>query len=188
MSTEADLAGLEKLLTLLNAEDKKTAEKLCRDLVVERKDLVQLILAGRAGALEPYKYACHFAQIHPEHLRPTPRDDAALGQNGIGPLAPRAAKAVRKMFQTFEERRMFAAHLFYLPGQDIWHLFYFDQRDLDEHQNHWTVGGSHIHYSRECFTQQSLAAVWGAVCGLPPNPPGSLHVRFEGIPGEEAHG
>lgn len=184
-----DLAadGVSKLLDLLNATDKKTAEKLCRDLLVNRKDLVQLVLAGRTGALAPYQYACHFTEVRPEHLQLTAANSAALSDNGVGPLSLDAAKAVRKISQTFVERRAFAAHLFYLPSGDIWHLFYFDQRDVDKNENHWTVGGPHIHYSRECFTQQSLKEVWEAICALLPKPPKSLHVRFESAPAE-GHG
>ena len=29
-----------------------------------------------------------------------------------------------------EDRRIFAAHLFYTPDYDFWHIFSFDQRDL----------------------------------------------------------
>lgn len=176
---ERDRDGLEKLLQLFNIEGKRDVKKYCRDLVVRSEDLFHVILAGHVSGLKPYKYACHFAHISPEHLRPTDRDLAALAENGIGPLSREARKTVTKISQIFQDRRLFAAHLFYTPSTKYWHMFYFDQRDVSDVANHWKVGGPHIHYSRESFCREPLAPVWRAVCSSPPRPPSSLHIRYD---------
>jgi len=172
-------SGFEKVIHLFNIEDKRPAEKYCRDLVISSEDLFHIILAGRAGGMAPYIYACHFAESMPEHLHLTENDHSALRSNGVGPLNREATKSLNKITQTFKDRRMFAAHLFYSPSKKYWHLFYFDQRDLEAHGNHWKVGGPHIHYSRESFSNEPLEEVWRKICSKAPRPPKSIHVNYD---------
>lgn len=179
MLERADRDGLEKILRLLNIEGKKELQKYCRDLVIRSEDMFHLILAGRTSGLQPYKYACHFDQITPAHLNPTDQDFAALSTNGVGSLSRAARKTVTKISQIFQDRRVFSAHLFYMPSFKYWHLFYFDQRDVADTTNHWKIGGSHIHYSRESFCREPLAVVWAAVCASPPCLPSSVHIRYD---------
>lgn len=171
--------GIEKLVTLFNLGDKRSVEKYCRDIVISSADLCHIILAGRANGIDPYLYACHFAESTPDHLLPTSRDLAAMSSNGVGALSRGARKAVAKTFQIFKDRRLFAAHLFYSPSEKYWHLFYFDQRDTEATANHWRIGGPHIHYSRESFCREPLAEVWAKICGTPICPPKSVHIRYD---------
>jgi hypothetical protein len=90
----------------------------------------------------------------------------------------RGNKFVRKISQLFRDRRVFCSHLIYMPTKDRWHLICFDQRDMAEAGNHWKAGGSHIHYSRECYSNDSLDEVWTRVRGRPPKRPASEHIRF----------
>ena len=170
--------GLQGLVDLINAADKRTAKKICRDLVVDGEDLFDLIMAGRSGLLEPYHYACHFADYTPPHVQPTTEQMSALSSHGEGEFTGNAARAITRIGQMFKERRLFAAHLFYLPEQDFWSLLYFDQRDRSRFNNHWKVGGPHIHYSCEAFTSDSLHNVWQAICQIQPLAPSSEHIRY----------
>jgi hypothetical protein len=176
---ERDREGVEKLLRLLNLKGKKDVKKYCRDLLIRSENLFQIILAGRVSGLHPYKYACHFDETAPSHLNPTDRDIAAFTANGVGPMSRDARKTATKIAQIFQDRRLFAAHLFYTSSCKYWHLFYFDQRDITDRANHWKVGGSHIHYSQESFCRDPLSEVWLAVCASPPRPPSSVHVRYD---------
>ena len=90
-----------------------------------------------------------------------------------------AQKAFRKIDQIFKDRRQFAAHLFFMPSHKYWHLIYFDQRDTESKGNHWKIGGTHVHYSRESFCQQSMKVMWQNICSNPPKPPNSLHIRYK---------
>ncbi len=179
MTLNTHNSGVSRLIELFNINDKKSAKKYCRNIVITSQDLYSIILAGRDGILAPYQYACHFSDIVPSHLSPTVRDRAALQANDVGFHSSRTAKVISKIMQIPVERRMFAAHLFYPPSKDYWHLLYFDQRDTDSNDNHWSVGGSHIHYSRETFCRAPLLAMWQAICEQPPRPPSSTHVRYE---------
>lgn len=178
MQDDSTTPGFEGLLNLLNAPDKSSAQKICKDLVIESKDLFDFIIAGRNGLLQPYRYACHFSDYTPEHVIPSAEQLSALSHHGVGLFTGKAKTAVNKMFQAIKDRRMFAAHLLYLPPQDYWSLFYFDQRDQTEFGNHWKIGGSHIHYSCEAFTRDSMQSMWQAICQLRPSPPSAEHIRY----------
>ncbi len=157
-----DNADVEGLARLFNIESKRDLEKYCRDFVVRHIDFVAFILVARAGGLEPYRYACHFAERVPSHLCATDEELAALSQNGIGPLQGKARKAVSKTFQLFQDRRCFAAHLFYTLDYAYWYLFYFNDRDRAAKQNHWQHG-SHIHLISSHWPNLKLEEVWQRV-------------------------
>jgi hypothetical protein len=187
MNQRIDPDGFAQLLELFNIPTKREVERHCRKMEITSDDLFHMIIAGRdTTALAPYRYANHFAELRRPHLYPNEHDSAALQANGVGPLSPAAAKSVRKMFQLFEERRAFAAHFFFTPSHNHWHLLYFDQRDLETANNHWRPGGSHIHYSRESFTREPLIEVWQRVCSDPPTLPSSVHIRYRQLGGEKS--
>jgi hypothetical protein len=125
-----------------------------------------------------YQYACHFADCIPEHLEPTEAERDAIGRSKVGPVVDNAAKKfLTKTGQTFVERKLFAAHLFYSPSQRHWHLFYFEQRDKAEYRNHWKHG-PHIHYTSEMLMRTPLSEVWGKVQTDQAAYLKGLHVRY----------
>lgn len=170
-------ASLEKLLGLFNLSKKREVERYCQELVISSHDFASVLLAGRVAGLGPYKYACHFNESTPDHLHPKKDELAALATNGVGQLRGPALKAMRKVNQVFLDRRMLAMHLFYTSSQKFWHLFYFDQRDYEDCNNHWKHG-PHIHYSQDLFTREPLSQVWAKATAEKPVFPPSLHVRY----------
>lgn len=172
-----ETANIEGLIKLFNIESKRGLEKYCRTLVVRKIDFVALILGARAGSLEPYRYACHFNQAVPAHLQATAEELTALSQNGIGPLKGKAKKAVTKTFQLFDERRCFAAHLFYTPCYSYWYLFYFDQRDEAMQTNHWEYG-PHMHLVSSHWSNLKLKQVWLQMKEGDINFASKIHLRF----------
>ena len=88
-----------------------------------------------------------------------------------------AQKFLSKVNAIFEERRLFASHLFFTPDQRHWNLFYFDQRDTNERDNHWK-GGSHIHLITS-LSNLDLASVWLKVQMGETNFSQKLHLRYE---------
>lgn len=72
--------NLKPLLALFNVQSKRETELHCRDLVIYSGNLASIILAGRAGLLGNYQYACHFADCIPEHLEPTEAERDAIGR------------------------------------------------------------------------------------------------------------
>jgi hypothetical protein len=159
----ADEPDLRPVLELLNATTKAEAEKLADALVLEERALSYLILGAQAGALGDYSHSAYFDHETPRHLRPAETELAALGRTGVGRIIDRQAlKAIRKIEQTFVERRMLAAHIFYTPCQRFWHLFHFRQQDLKDRDSHW-IGGRHIHYTSDLFVNQPASAVWNTI-------------------------
>jgi len=172
-----DQKAFEDLVTLFNTERKRDVQALCRKLVIGSDEFANVVLAARVAGLGPYLYACHFAEVAPEHLAPSSEELNALGRSGVGTLSGKALAAVRKIDQMFEDRRLLAAHLFYDRSLKFWHLFYFDQRDYQADKNHWKHG-PHLHYSRDSFTREPLSEIWRKVCQPKPEFPKSVHVRY----------
>jgi hypothetical protein len=145
---------------IFNANSKRELTKHCKNLVVYRQDLASLILAAQHGILAPYKYANHFARALPDHLHPTDAEQDAIASNGVGTFRSReASKFATKVFQLFREQRSLAAHLFYTSSQNHWHLFYFDNRDTSEEQNHWKHG-PHLHYVSNLWPELTMKEAW----------------------------
>ncbi|MBB1601060.1 hypothetical protein [Variovorax sp. UMC13] len=170
--------GFDQLLELFNLSKKNEVSKFCRQLTITRDDLYSLILGGRAGVLEPYRYACHFDQLVPATRHLTDADLQNLSDAKVGVASPALRKVIRKVDQAMIERRLFAAHLFYVPGGEHWHLLYFDQRDRSRYGNHWKQGGPHIHYVRDGYVNEDLRQMWAQVCARPPRPPSGEHIRL----------
>ena len=170
--------SLTRLLQLFNLERKRDVERYCSDLVITSEDLTDLLLAASVAGIPPYCYACHFHDLQPESLQPTEAQLMALGSNGVGPLSKQAAKAVKKVSQTFKDRRLLSLHLFYTLDQKYWHLFYFDQRDYSGIDNHWKHG-PHIHYCHDSFTNEPLASIWARATADQPSLPPELHIRYD---------
>ena len=137
-----------------------------------------MILAAQHGALAPYRYANHFAREMPTHLRPTEAESDAIATNGVGSFRSREArKFASKIFQLFHEQRSLAAHLFYTPSRTYWHLFYFDNRDTNEEQNHWKHG-PHIHYVSDLWPELTMEAAWNQVKSGEVKFSNKLHLRY----------
>ena len=129
------------LLEVFNFRSKRELFTHSKNLVVHQQDMVALILAARGNALGPCCYANHFAQTTPDHLHPNGAQKDAFATNGVGTFRTKEAqKFVSKTFQLFSERRAVAAHLFYTADRQYWHIFYFDNRDISESENHWKHG------------------------------------------------
>ena len=178
METVEKPEELADFFELFNAPTKREAIKLCKAMTVTDEGLATLIMAARAGLLAPYEYACHFSNHLPKELTFGERERSGLADNGLGSFGPEARRSAVRISQIFKERRLFAAHLFFDTSHRYWHLIYFDQRDRDWRDNHWKVGGPHIHYSRETFVAKPLKEVWRSVRAAPPRPPTSAHIRY----------
>jgi hypothetical protein len=155
--------SLAEFVTLFHLSTKADVERHCRDLVVLKQDFVALVMAAQDGALEPYRYANRFLQRMPGHLNPKPTELAALSATKVGAqIEGEARKAMNKIAESFEERRLFAAHLIFTPDHKFWHLLYFDQKDTDDRDNHWREG-AHIHYTNDRFHRDPLPKIWSRV-------------------------
>ena len=166
------------LLEVFNVESKRKLEAHCRNLVVHRQDLAALIVAAQSGALSPYLYANYFDRRVAPGIVPNDEEHAAFSENGAGPFKTKGAKKfARKVFQMFGEQRALAAHLFYTPGHEYWYLFYFDNRDTTEEENHWRHG-AHIHLVCSLWPNLEMPRVWEQVHTGHLTFPSKLHLRY----------
>lgn len=137
-----------------------------------------MIMAAQRGAMHPYMYANHFARTFPDHLITNEKEQSALAENGIGEFKTKEAKKfASKSFQLFHEQRSLAAHLFYTQDHRYWNLFYFDNRDLAQHSNHWEFG-AHIHFVSDLWSGVTLDDAWSQIKSGNIKISGKLHIRY----------
>lgn len=169
---------MKEFLKLLSLERKKDIESFCREWTISSEDFANFIFAGITGALSPYQHWRHHVNLEPEHLWPTDEELQALGKNGVGKIEGKALKAVTKISQLFEQRKLISVHVFYPPSKKHWHMFYFNQRDTSGEDNHWDLG-PHIHYSHDSFLNASLDQVIEQIMQKKPKLPKSIHIKYD---------
>jgi hypothetical protein len=143
-----------QVIDLINAKRKSDQSDICRELMLSAIELADLALCARHGHLWPYKYACYFSDKTPSHLNPGNIGDSIRGSD-----ITKKKKAINTIFQFDKERRHIACHMFYTECHDFWHLFYFDQRDVCMHGNHWKHG-AHIHYVSDLYCTLKADQAW----------------------------
>lgn len=135
---------LNSLLAIFNIATKSELSEHCRSTVIDSSDLANLIYACMIDAIPIQHFRFH-KHHYPEQTIPAVSEHEALVRNGVGPLSREAKKFANKIDQMFAQRRLFNGHMFIPRNHPTdWHLFYFDQRDVDPHNNHWGQG-EHIH-------------------------------------------
>ena len=170
-----DLEGLFKIFTF---DKKRDLERYCRDVVVYGSDFAAFIRACNGSEALPFFHRIYYHDIVPEHLVPTDAGRAAIAANGVGLLKPEARKAVRKVFQLFEDRRWLVGHMFYTESLYEWHFFCFDQRDTEaSRRNHWK-NGAHMHFVNWLWPNYGARLVWSAFAANNVTPGGSVHIRY----------
>ncbi len=151
-------------------------EKYCREVVINSNDFANFILACEMGNF-PLLHQIHYRDYVPEHLYLNDKDTAALAANPGGLLQPDARKAVRKIGQMFKDRRYLVGHIFYLPDLSKWHFFQFDQRDIEDGENHWKEG-AHIHFLNWLWPNYGAKTLWEDFTSGRAKINDSLHVRY----------
>ncbi len=170
--------GIRDLIEIFNIETKRHLYKHCSKMVVHRRDLVALIISAKNGVFYPYKYANFFDRYLPEHLFPSEKQIEALENNGVGSYKSKAAsKVFSKLMQLKKQHRTLAAHLFYTPGFQYWHLFYFDNHDVEKTDNHWKYG-PHIHLVNYLWSGIKIVDVWDGVQSGNLSFSNKIHLKF----------
>src|SRR5579864_6027144 len=170
-------SNLESLLKIFSFEKIKDLERYCRDLTIRSDDFFALVLACEHSG-EPFAHEMSHRDKVPTHLVPSDSEIEALKSTPAGTwLSGDAAKAARKMSQSFEERRYLVGHMFFTSDYSKWHFFCFDQRDLENTGNHWKKG-SHVHFVNWLWPGQNAKSVWSNFVAEDNRPSRAIHLRF----------
>ena len=174
---ESNLEGMAKIFSF---EKKQDLERYLRSLTIRSEDFFALVLACEHSG-NPFSHEITYRDKVPEHLVPSDSEIQALENTPAGTLLTGdAEKAVRKMSQSFKERRYLVGHMFFTPDYAKWHLFCFDQRDLDTEGNHWKEG-SHVHFINWLWPRQDAKSVWSNFVTEDQRPGGAIHLRFSDL-------
>lgn len=167
-------SSLDDLISILSIDRKQELKRHCRVATITQTDFANLIMTCMAGGI-PLSHRRHHRGYIPDHLQLSEHDIGAL--TPTGQFKERAQKTMRKVSAIFNERRLLSGHIFLSPDHSRWHLFYFDQRDFSERNNHWD-GGSHIHLINWLWPGRTAQSTWREFCDGNPNMKGALHIRF----------
>jgi hypothetical protein len=108
-------SNLESLMKIFSFDKRKDLERYCRDLTIRSDDFFALVLACECSG-EPFIHEISHRDRVPTHLVPSDSEIEALKNTPAGTLlSGDAAKAARKMSQSFEERRYLVGHMFFVP-------------------------------------------------------------------------
>lgn len=162
----------EKIIVLLNIDKKSELEKYCKNLIITLEELVGLIInCNGIGYLHEIK--TH--QFIPSHLKHTDEELNSLCLLKQHIITKQFKKFINKISQIFKERRWLIAHLFF--NETKWHLFYFDQRDINRSKNHWKEG-EHIHFVNYLWPQYSRDELWSSFGQKNTRIKDKLHIKF----------
>jgi uncharacterized protein YlbG (UPF0298 family) len=152
--------GPSPLTTLFSLRRARELRKFCKHAIITTKDFSQTIMLCELNVLL-WRHEIFRRDVIPEHLVPTDKEMSLLRGLKAGDTIP---KPINKIMNSFKERRLLVGHIFYNSDLSNWHLIYFDQRDTDAHQNHWSEG-SHVHLIN-CVVRpnQNAAEVWKQFC------------------------
>ena len=164
----------EYLHKMLEIEKKSELEKYCKNLIITQEALFKLITSShKIGYLHQIKHI----DFVPPHLKPTGKEKEALSSAKAGEtLAGDAKKLVNKISQIFKERRLLSVHVF--CNNTKWHLFYFDQDDMEERNNHWKHG-PHIHFVNYLWPNLDINNLWKLFNKVESSAAGKLHIRYK---------
>ena len=174
MLPEHDFGNLVKILQITKKND---LVKYCKSLVIHGDDFANLITICEAFRIG-LAHKIYTRQFVPPHLHPTKEEAKALDTSEDPKLHGKGLKFIRNINQMFYERRFVVGHLFFTRELKYWHFFYFDQKDIDEYDNHWEYG-PHIHLVNHLWPNYDAKTVWQTFTSDNPFIKGSLHIRFD---------
>lgn len=170
--------NIEKIIHIFNIDSKSDLMKYCRDLIIYRKDLAELIMLVDLGCIYPYRYHKTFLRKLPDHLYPNIEERNSIINHGVGVYKTKEAqKFANKLFQLHKEQRSLVAHIFYTEDWQYWHVFYHDNKDKLIHDNHWKCG-PHIHYVSYLWSGLTLSLVLEKIRNGDLNFSNKLHIRY----------
>ena len=171
----------EYLRQLLSFSKKSDLERYCRNLEIDYRDFTVLIYnAHQIG----YFHDIKFNDFQPEHLQPTEQEVWSLGRTENGVISADGQRFIRKVSEIFKQRRYLVAHIF--ANAERWHLFYFDQRDIQTlDPNHWKHG-PHLHFVNDLWPNYDPNDVWALFDQADASLRGKLHIRYKPIEPEES--
>lgn len=167
--------GVPNYLEEMLAIDKKLElKKYCKYITIISGDFVLLIHNSKKINYKHYRKHHEFV---PNHLHPKRNELDAIANMKTGEtITGDGKKYLNKIKQVFIERRMISVHVF--QNKTKWHLFYFDQHDMDKHRNHWKYG-PHIHFVNFLWPNLDVNNLWDLFDKTESSASGKLHIRYQ---------
>ena len=163
----------DHLRTLLSISTKRELKRFSRDVVVTRREFSVLVF--NANALG-YVHNLQYHEFRPADAHLSKSDFDALHEPPGEQRTRNLRRFLGRVNRLFHQRRLFTAHIFI--NSERWHVFYFDQRDLQLSDNHWRHG-SHIHFVNFLWPNYNPADIWTVLKRAETDINGALHIRYD---------
>ncbi|MCL4669756.1 hypothetical protein [Burkholderia pseudomallei] len=167
---------IDDILKIVTATKMSELNKLCRRTVITERAFGEFIRVCDAHVL-PWLHVMSWRDFLPEKLQFTSEDSSNMPYLDIGPPRRGQAKAMRKWYQFLDDRRFLVGHMFYSPFHHNWQFFYFDNRDLNPHHNHFKHG-AHVHLINHLWPGHTYESIWQTFNDGNPGMKGALHIRY----------
>jgi hypothetical protein len=173
-----DKQNIEELARTLFFDKKSDLVKYCNTLSINQSSFALFIAyCERFPWHIGYNHVIYYHDKVPQQLHPSEEEIKALSESKTYSLSGKALKLATKISQLFIDRRYYVGHMFYSPYHKRWHFFYFDQRDMQEYNNHWKCG-PHIHLVNYLWPNLNMQEVYLNYQKGFANFPGKVHIRF----------
>lgn len=155
----------EDLLGLLSCSSKRDAKRLAGTLMLSSSAFDELITS--AASLGYVHQPC-VRDMVPAHLA-----------SGLAVLASgNPSKLATRLPQMFKDRRRLVGHLFHTLDGTVWHLFYFDQRDMGHTRPANWKRGPHVHYLSHLWPEHSMQSIVDEFNSAKPHLNGAEHIGY----------
>jgi hypothetical protein len=170
----ANQKSIDGLVEMFEINKKSALERHCTKLTIYAKDFANIVLLADQG-MSNYHHNKYCREIVPKDLRSTL--DALPKIQFDSMSADRKSNLLKRLVQVIKVRRQLVGHMFFDKDVNIWHFFYFDQRDTSKDGNHWNYG-SHVHFINFLWPNHDPVYVLKDFLDDNPKLKGSLHIRF----------
>lgn len=127
MSTVEHEQQTNPLLPIFGCQQKSELIDHCAGLEVSSRDVLVIVLRGRAGDFQPYNYTCHVLDAVPDELGLSTDDLLVLSRTGQELIA-KDLRLFERVFLALDTSKVFAAHMFYSTDWAFWYVLGFGRR------------------------------------------------------------
>lgn len=170
---------IDGILRIVTATNKNELGKFCKNTVITQDAFSEFIRVCQAKVL-PWNHLISYRDFLPKHLEFTSKDSSKVPDLSIGPPKKEQVKTMIKWYQLLRDRRYLVGHMFYSPDHRKWQFFYFDNRDLNQHDNHYKRG-PHVHLINYLWPEHTPTTIWEKFTDGNPNMKGAMHIQFSRV-------
>ena len=149
-------------IEIICCSEKNQLEKLCRTSTIIMKEIVDFIVACKAG-VTGLNHRMHYVDFVPDELKERENDWTILNGGRQEQASKSGQKALRRLFKSHGKRQYRVGHMFFAsassPPIREWHFVFFEVNELRTKHNHWEMG-PHVHITNYLWPNLDCQSIW----------------------------